>query len=89
MEPAIWLGLNALLIVLFVWAWQRSVRRARILERLDRENLDSDSESIAGVEPEGQISGVSGWRYRAGFRESYAATVFWSSSIALFLVGVG
>ena len=48
MEPAIWLGLSTLLIVLFVWAWQRSVRRARILERLDRENLDSDSESIAG-----------------------------------------
>ena len=83
MEPAIWLGLSALLIVLFVWAWQRSVRRARILERLDRENLDSDSESIAGVESEGQISGVSGWLYRAGFREAYATTGFWESSIGL------
>ena len=89
MEPAIWLGLNTLLIVLFVWAWQRSIRRARILERLDRENLDSDSESIAGVEPEGQISGVSGWLYRAGFREAYATTVFWASSIALLLIGFG
>lgn len=89
MLSVIWFVLTALVILLSVWIWQRSVRRARILERLDRENLNADSESIIDAEIEAQISGVSGWLYRAGFRQSYAATVFWSFSITLLLTGLG
>ena len=88
MESAFGLGLVAFAVLLLGWVWLRSVRRARILERLAKQNDDRGEEPLEIDDRLGQISGVTGWLYRAGLRRRYATFTFWASSIILFLTGV-
>ena len=60
METAFGLALVAFAVLLLGWVWVRSVRRARILERLAKQNDDMGEEPLEIDDRLGQISGVTG-----------------------------
>lgn len=91
MEIAVYLSLLVMTPLLGIWLWHfvsdQSTIRNRLTDRAGLEYQGSESE-FASLPQDGDL-GIQGWLFRAGFRRASAVPLFWISTGAFLVTGVG